>query len=155
MKRALWLLAALVFTGAATFGSIQYSDPNVAWKNAVGSWTAAQRGSFSTPTISTATFTPSFDVAQNFKIGLTSACPCTLANPSTTLIAGQTGVIEFAQDGTGSRTVGTWGSAYAYAGGTSTITLSTAAYSVDFVPYVVNDAATKIVLAAPLLNPVH
>lgn len=118
-------------------------------------FTAAQRGTPINITISTATFTPNFDTAQNFEIDLTSACPCTLANPSTTLAAGQSGVIEVHQDATGSRTIGTWGAAYQFVGGTSTITLSTAANAVDYLPYYVNNAATGIVLGAVIKNPAH
>jgi uncharacterized protein DUF5907 len=119
------------------------------------SYTAAQRGTPTNITISTATFTPNFDTAQNFEIDLTSACPCTLANPSTTLVAGQSGVIEIHQDGSGSRTIGTWGSDYQYAGGTSTITLSTAASAVDYLSYYVNNAATGIVLFGLNKAPAH
>ena len=119
------------------------------------SWTAAQRGTPTNIAISTATFTPNFDTAQNFEIDLTSACPCTLANPSTTLVAGQSGMIEVHQDGSGSRTIGTWGSDYQYVGGTSTITLSTTASAVDYLPYYVNNAATGIVLGGLLKAPAH
>ena len=118
-------------------------------------WTGAQRGTpFNIP-ISTATFTPNFNTAQNFEVDLTSACPCTLANPSTTLVAGQPGMIEIHQDGSGSRTIGTWGSDYQYAGGTSTITLSTGAGVVDYIPYYVNNAATGVVLGGIIKGPAH
>lgn len=118
------------------------------------SWTAAQRGTPNKP-VGPTTFTPSFDVANNFEIDLSSSCPCTLANPSTALVAGQSGVIEIHQDPTGSRTITTWGSDYRYVGGTSTITLSTAASAVDYLPYYVNNAATAIVLGTLLQAPVH
>lgn len=119
------------------------------------SWTKAQRGTPVNIAISTSTFTPNFDNSQNFEIDLTSACPCTLANPSTTLVAGQSGIIEIHQDGSGSRTIGTYGTDYLAAGGTSTITLSTAASSVDYLPYYVNNAATGIVLGALIKGPTH
>lgn len=118
-------------------------------------WTAAQRGTPVNIAISTATFTPNFNTGQNFEVDLTSACPCTLANPSTTLVAGQSGTIEIHQDGTGSRTIGTWGSAYQYGGGTSTITLSTTASAIDYVSYYVRNDATAIVLSTILKNPSH
>ncbi len=105
--------------------------------------------------ISTATFTPNFDTAQNIEIDLTSACPCTLANPSTSLVAGQSGMIEIHQDGMGSRTIDTWGSAYQYVGGTSTITLSTPASAIDYIAYYVNAAATGIVLGSIIKAPAH
>lgn len=123
--------------------------------NLAQSWTAAQRGTPVNIAISTATFTPNFDTGQNFEVDLTSACPCTLANPSTTLVAGQSGMIEIHQDSTGSRTIGTWGTDYQYVGGTSTITLSIAASAVDYLPYYVNNAGTGIVLGSIILSPVH
>lgn len=144
-------------TGA--LGSVTASLPantgTLAELNLPESWPAAQRGTPTNITISTATFTPNFDTAQNFEVDLTSACPCTLANPSTTLVAGQSGMIEVHQDGSGSRTIGTWGTDYQYVGGTSTITLSTAASSVDYLPYYVNNAATGIVLGSIIKAPAH
>lgn len=119
------------------------------------SWTGSQRGTPVNIAISTSTFTPNFDTAQNFEIDLTSACPCTLANPSTSLVAGQSGVIEIHQDGTGSRTIGTYGSDYQYVGGTSAITLSTGASKIDYLSYYVNNAATGIVLGTLLTAPSH
>lgn len=117
-------------------------------------WSASQRVTLSTLTISTATFTPNFDTGADFSITMTSACPCTLANPSTTPVAGQHGVIYVTQDGTGSRTFGTWGSSYISAGGTSTITLSTAASAIDVLSYAVKDS-THIVLTLAALNVSH
>lgn len=118
------------------------------------SWTAAQRNTPTTLTLSTATATPNFDTGQNFKLVLSSACPCTFANPSTTPVAGQTGVIEIDQDGTGSRTVGTWGTLYVTAGGVASIALSTGANAQDYFSYYVRDS-THIVLATGVLNAVH
>ncbi len=119
------------------------------------SWSKAQRGTPSVITISTSTFTPSFDAANNFGITLVHAsCPCTLANPSTTPVAGQSGVLVITQSATGSDTIGTWGSLYVTAGGTSTITLSTAAGVSDVLPYYVQDA-THIVLGALIAGPTH
>jgi hypothetical protein len=120
-----------------------------------GVWVASQRFAYQTPTIATATFTPTSGGGNNIRIGLTSACPCTLANFSGTLVAGQQGYIEVAQDSGGSRTIGTWGSAYVTTGGTSGITLSTAASVVDYLPYAVDSTATKIVLGAIILAPTH
>jgi len=130
--------------GAACSG-VQLSAANV--------WSAQQSNSVTTLTISTATFTPDGS-ANNYKIGLTSACPCTLANPSATPVAGTAGLMEVDQDATGSRTFGTYGSQYQFPGGTSTLTLSTAANAVDYVPFYVRDS-THIVLSPPILNPVH
>lgn len=128
---------------------------NIATAAGAFSWPAAQRGAVSTLTISTATFTPSFDAANNFKLTLVNAsCPCTLANPSTTPVAGQSGVIEIIQSSTGSDTIGTWGSSYVTAGGVATVTLSVAANATDFLPYYVVDA-THIVLGAIIAGPTH
>jgi hypothetical protein len=52
------------------------------------------------------TFTPDFTMGINFSISLTSACPCTLANPTNQVP--QQGGLEIIQDGTGSRTIGTY-----------------------------------------------
>lgn len=129
-------------------------SPFIAYTNCTQTWSAAQAGDIQTVTISTATFTPNFDTNQNFKLTLSSACPCTLANPSTTLVPGQSGIIEIIQDGTGSRTIGTWGSKYLYPGGTSTITLSTTASAKDRIAYYISDTSS-IVLGAPVLNATH
>lgn len=111
-------------------------------------WTASQRVTLQTVSISTSTFTPNFDTGADFSITLSSACPCTLANPSTTPVAGQHGVIYVTQDGTGSRTIGTWGSQYYASGGTSSIVLSTAANAVDVLSYAVKDSSHIIVTPA-------
>lgn len=122
---------------------------------AAQSYTKSQRGTPATLTISTATFTPDFDAAQNIAFTLVHAsCPCTLANPSGTPVAGQAGVIVVTQSATGSDTIGTWGSDYIAAGGTSTITLSTSASAKDVLSYYVIDA-THIVLSVGALNATH
>jgi hypothetical protein len=124
--------------------------------NVPESFTAAQRATPAVITISTSTFTPNFNTAQNFSITLVHAsCPCKLANPSTTLVAGQAGVIEVHQSSTGSDTIGTWDGDYQYVGGTAAITLSTGADAVDYLPYYVNNAGTGIVLGSILNAPAH
>jgi hypothetical protein len=140
--------------GTAT-ASLPANTGTVAELNLPQSWLAAQRGTPVNVAISTATFTPNFDTGQNFEIDLTSACPCTLANPSTALVAGQAGMIEIHQDGTGSRTIGTWGSDYQSEGGTSSITLSTTASAIDYLSYYVNAAGTGIVLGSIVAGPTH
>ena len=83
-------------------------------------------------TISTATFTPDFNVGLNFDVVLVHAsCPCTIANP--TNIHQNTYFLTIVQSGTGSDTIGTWGSFYKFPGGVAP-TLSTAAGAVDIVP---------------------
>ena len=103
-------------------------------------FTASQRGTPVAITISTATFTPNFDTGQNYAATLVHAsCPCTIANPSTTPVAGQSGTFQIIQSSTGSDTIGSWGSSYKFAGGTKP-TLSTGANAVDVVSYYVVDS---------------
>ena len=83
--------------------------------------------------ISTATFTPNFANYINFSITLSSACPCTLANPSGAY-NGLAGFIEVIQDGSGSRTITTYGSTWKFSGGTKP-TLSTAINAKDVLPF--------------------
>jgi len=129
--------------------------PNTAFLNTAQSWTAPQRTNFSTPAIATSTFTPVFSTSQNFRINLVHAsCPCTLANPAA-LVAGQDGVFEIAQSATGSDTISSWGSEYQFAGGTSSITLSTSANAVDYIPYHVDSTGSKIVLLGISNGPSH
>jgi hypothetical protein len=124
---------------------------NYAQLGVAQSFTAAQRGTPATLTIATSTFTPSFNAAQNFSITLIHAsCPCTLANPSTTPVPGQSGVIAVAQSSSGSDQIGTYGSDYKFASATPP-TLSTGASDVDFLPYYVF-SATQIIVGSAILN---
>lgn len=117
--------------------------------------TASWRTPVSTPSISTATFTPNFDTGSDFIIVLVHAsCPCTIANPSTTPVAGQHGMLYVVQSSTGSDTVGTWGSQYLINGGVAGITLSSGANAIDAFSYAVKDS-THIVLSAPALAVAH
>ena len=86
-----------------------------------------------------------FNSFQNFIITLEGNV--TLANPSTENV-GQTGVMVFIQDSSGSRSL-TLGGDYESVGG-SGITLSTGANAVDILPYMVV-AANRIALGAPQL----
>ena len=86
-----------------------------------------------------------FNSFQNFIITLEGNV--TLANPSTENV-GQTGVMVFIQDSSGSRSL-TLGGDYESAGGAG-ITLSTGANAVDILPYMVV-AANRIALGAPQL----
>lgn len=130
------------------------SDQNFAYLDANQSWTKSQRGTPTTCTLSTATCTPNFDTGQNISLTLSSACPCTYANPSTTPVAGQTGVLIIIQDATGSRIIGVWGSDYITPGGVSTLSLSTAANAIDIFSYYVIDS-THIVVTPGALNVIH
>ena len=98
-----------------------------------------------TDTSNTGSVTLDYATNQNFVLTMTGNV--TLANPTTEQV-GQSGFISFIQDGTGSRVLSV-GSQYFCAGG-AVIVLSTAANSIDIVPYVVI-AAGKICLGAPQL----
>ena len=98
-----------------------------------------------TDTSNTGSVTLDYTANQNFVLTMTGNV--TLANPSTENV-GQSGFISFIQDGTGSRVLSV-GSQYFCAGG-AVIVLSTAANSIDIVPYVVI-AAGKVCLGAPQL----
>ena len=98
-----------------------------------------------TDTSNTGNVTLDFAANQNFVLTLTGNT--TLVNPTTEQV-GQSGFISFIQDGTGSRVLSV-GDQYFCAGG-SVIVLSTAANSIDIVPYVVI-AAGKVCLGAPQL----
>ncbi len=130
------------------------SDANIAYLDTAQAWTKPQRTNTETPAISTATFTPVFSTGQNHRIVLTTACPCTLANPAA-IVAGQSGMFEIVQSSTGSNTITTWGSEYEYAGGTSTITLSTANNAADYIPYYVDSTGSFIVLGGIIKGPAH
>jgi hypothetical protein len=126
---------------------------NEGFLNKTQVWSAQQSASFTTLSISTATFTPD---GSNNDYALTlvhAACPCTLANPSVTPVAGTHGVIIVTQSSTGSDTIGTWGSYYQAPGGTSTITLSTGVNAVDVLGYVVKDSTH--ILLVPATNFSH
>ena len=95
-----------------------------------------------TDTSNTGSVTLDFQTNQNFVLTFTGNVD--LANPSTEQV-GQAGVIVCIQDGTGSRTL-SLGSQYKTAGDAG-ITLSTAANSVDIIPYFVS-AADSIIIGA-------
>ena len=95
-----------------------------------------------TDTSNTGSVTLDFGANQNFVLTFTGNV--TLANPSTDQV-GQSGIICCIQDGTGSRTL-SLGTDYETGGGAG-ITLSTAANSVDIIPYFVK-ASGSIQLGA-------
>lgn len=113
--------------------------------NGKNTYSASQAGSITTLAISTATFTPDGSNNHYYVLLVHASCPCTLANPSPSFVAGTTGVIEIQQSASGSDTIGTWGSSYEAPGGTSTIVLSTGANAVDILAYYVIDS-THILL---------
>lgn len=106
-------------------------------------------------TISSTTFTPN-NGSNNYNILLTSACAsaaCTLANFSSTPPAGTAGQIRVTQPASGGpASFGTYGSTYKAAGGTASITLSTAANAVDILSYYSDGTAVYLI---PALNFSH
>ena len=96
----------------------------------------AGRADTSTDTSNTGNVALDFSQFQNFILTFTGNV--TLTNPTTEVI-GQSGFIICIQDGTGSRTL-SLGTDYETAGGAG-FTLSTAANSVDLIPYVVQSAS--------------
>ena len=93
-------------------------------------WSAAAPVS---PTVA-ATLTPDFSAGIDFAYTLNQVGH-TLANPTAPKV-GQKGVIYLTQDGTGNRTITTWGSAWKFPGGTKP-TLSTANGAIDAISYAV------------------
>jgi hypothetical protein len=79
-----------------------------------------------------ATVTPDFNAGIDFQWAL-AAAGRTLANPTNQKV-GQRGVILLQQDGTGNRTITSWGSAWKFVDGTKPV-LSTAAGSQDALSY--------------------
>ena len=126
-------------------GSSSLAGANIVASNANTTFTKALRGSTQTAGSQTGSVTLDFDTYQNFV--LTATGNVTLANPSTEAV-GQSGIIVFIQDGTGSRTL-SLGTDYETAGG-SGLTISTAANAVDVIPYFVK-ASGSIQLGAPQL----
>ena len=134
----------LAIAGGGT-GATTLAGANIVASNANTTVTKALRGSTQTAGSQTGSVTLDFDTYQNFV--LTATGNVTLANPSTESV-GQSGIIVFIQDGTGSRTL-SLGTDYETAGGAG-LTISTAANAVDVIPYFVK-AAGSIQLGAPQL----
>lgn len=124
-------------SGSAAIATSKLADSaNFGLKNAVGTYTAAQRGEITALTSAT---TITIDMADSNNFSVTLAHNATFANPSN-LTAGQSGSIFITQDGTGSRT-GSWGSQWDFVGGTAP-TLTTTASAVDRIDYVVRSASS-------------
>ena len=117
--------------GLAIGSDVQAFDSDTAKTDVAQTFTAAQRGTVTTLT-DAATITPDFSASNNFTLTL-GGTGRTLANP-TNITAGQSGVIVIQQDGTGSRTITTYGSNFKFAGGTAP-TLSTGANDLDVLSY--------------------
>lgn len=98
-------------------------------------FTATQAVTPTTLTISSSTFTPTFNSGNHFNITLVHAsCPCTLANPSGTIRPGASGQIVVNQSSTGADTISTYGTDYIFVGSTKP-TYSTAANARDILSY--------------------
>ena len=134
----------LPIAGGGT-GATTLAGANIVASNANTTFTKALRGSTLTAGSQTGSVTLDFDSYQHFV--LTATGNVTLANPTTESV-GQSGIIVFIQDGTGSRTL-SLGTDYETAGGAG-LTISTAASAVDVIPYFVK-AASSIQLGAPQL----
>ena len=134
----------LPIAGGGT-GATTLAGANIVASNANTTFTKALRGSTLTAGSQTGSVTLDFDTYQHFV--LTATGNVTLANPTTESV-GQSGIIVFIQDGTGSRTL-SLGTDYETAGGAG-LTISTAASAVDVIPYFVK-ASGSIQLGAPQL----
>ena len=136
---SLWMLTTddpiTIGTTALTFQQI---DAGILL-NSINVWNKSQRGKIQVPTFA-ATQTFDFSLGNHFIITATSNF--TLANP-TNMVVGQSGTIEIAQDGTGSRVI-SWGTWWVAAGGTKPV-LSTAANARDLLSYFVKNNGTIFV----------
>jgi hypothetical protein len=124
--------------------TVQAYDADTAKLDVAQSFTAAQRGSTDTATLTGDT---TLDFATNQNFVLTLGASLTLLDPTTEQV-GQSGFIVFIQDGTGSRGV-SLDPQYKTAGGV-TLALSGAAGAIDVVPYIVS-ASGSILLGSPQL----
>ena len=136
-------VGSATFTEDTTNNQLKINDQVVSFgKTTIGSTQIVASDTFKGATDSVLL---DFNTFQNFIITLDGSI--TLANPSTENV-GQTGIMVFIQDGSGSRAL-TLAGDYESVGG-SGITLSTGANAVDILPYMVV-AANRIALGAPQL----
>ena len=137
LDRSINTTANIALSKLADGSSITLANVNNAWIKAQAGYTVSSS--------ETGAFTFDYDTYQNFVVTLGGNI--TFSNPTTEKV-GQSGVIVLVQDGSGSRTL-SLGTDYETVGGTG-ITLSTAADSVDVLPYYVK-ATASIQLGAPQL----
>ena len=135
--------------GAVTDVTIKNDADATVFSIATGTTTGTFAGTVlaktDTDTSNTGGVTLDFTANQNFVLTFTGNV--TLDNPTTEQV-GQSGIIVCIQDGTGSRTL-SLGSQFKTAGDAG-ITLSTAANSVDIIPYFVSAAGSIIIGAVQL-----
>ena len=134
---------AVLTTTTNTANTANTTANAAATLTAVQTFTAGQRGEVTALTDASSIAT---DLALSNNFSVTLAGNRTLANPTNT-VAGQSGSIFIAQDGTGSRTLA-FGTNFKFVAGTAP-TLSTEASSIDRIDYVVAEA-TKIHAVASL-----
>jgi len=116
--------------------TVQGYDADTAKTDLAQTFTAGQRGEVTTLTDGA---NISVDLAASNNFSATLAGNRTLDNP-TNIVAGQSGSIFIAQDGTGSRTLA-YGTYYDFAGGTAP-TLTTDASAVDRIDYLVRSTTS-------------
>ena len=121
-----------ILSSSSIGSTVQGFDADTAKTDTAQTFTAPQRGSVTTLDDSSGTITTDLSTTNNFTCTL-SGTGRTLANP-TNVTAGQSGVIIIRQDGTGSRTITTYGANWKFAGGTHP-SLSTGANDVDVLSY--------------------
>lgn len=124
--------AGLTDFGTACRANTGASGHTLGFLDTSNLWSAGQAVTPVTVTKSGSTFTPDFSTGNIFRMTL-DAVGMTIANPSN-MVAGKCGVLELVQDGTGNRTITTWGGFYKFPGGTKP-TLSTTGSAVDSVSY--------------------
>ena len=137
LDRSINTTANIALSKLADGSSITLANVNNAWIKAQAGYTVSSS--------ETGAFTFNYDTYQNFIVTLGGNI--TFTNPTTENV-GQSGIIVLVQDGSGSRTL-SLGTDYETVGGAG-ITLSTAAGSVDVLPYYVK-AVDSIQLGGPQL----
>jgi hypothetical protein len=120
----------------------------------ITTFSAPVNTSSSAPT-SGATITPNFNASNDFAVTLINAdCPCTIANPSGSLVAMRGGVIAITESSTGGDTV-TWGTNYRAVGGSSTFQPNPTASAITYFAYKTDPTGTYVDLIGSAANPTH
>jgi hypothetical protein len=136
-------LAGLTFTDEASFKAavnleigtdVQAHDADTAKTDVAQTFTAGQRGSVTALT-DASTIVLDFNDSNYFSVTLGNISPRTLDNPSNA-VAGQSGAIFITQDGTGGRTIDSYGGNWSWSDGNAP-TLSLNPNAVDVLIYMV------------------